>query len=88
MEIHLQVNDRFRIYGDYAQDNFVAISQFGYEAMAIDLHTAFQYIEIRRKDCQVRVFTFKKKSHKKECDFGWWEDAEVILAINEQTMNK
>ena len=51
--------------------------------MAIDLHTAFQYIEVRRKDCQVRVFSFKKKSHKKECDFGWWSDAEVILAINE-----
>lgn len=88
MEIKLQVNDRFRIYGDYAQDNFVDISRLFYDAMAIDLHTASQYIEIRCKESQVRVFTFKKKSHKKECDLGWWEDAEVILAINEQTMNK
>ena len=83
MEINLQDSDRLRLHADFKQENFVNISKFGYEAMAIDLHTAFQYIEVRRKDCQVRVFSFKKKSHKKECDFGWWADAEVILAINE-----
>jgi hypothetical protein len=88
MNINLQGDDKFRINADHAEDNFINVSKFGYEAMAIDLHTAFQYIEIRRKDCQVRVFSFKKKSHKKECDFGWWNDAEVILAINEQTRNK
>ena len=83
MEINLQDSDRLRLHADFKQENFVNISKFGYEAMAIDLHTAFQYIEVRCKDCQVRVFSFKKKSHKKECDFGWWADAEVILAINE-----
>ena len=88
MHINLQGNDRFRINADHEEDNFTTISQFGYEAMAIDLHVAFQYIEIRRKQDQVRLFSFKKKSHKKECDFGWWEDAEVILAINEQARNK
>ena len=83
MNINLQDSDKFRINADYAQDNFINVSAFGYEAMAIDLYTAFQYIEVRRKDCQVRMFSFKKKAHKKECDFGWWADAEVILAINE-----
>ena len=56
--------------------------------MAIDLFASFQYIEIRKKDEQVRVFTFKRKSDKKDCDFKWWGDAEVILAINNQTMHK
>tara|TARA_R110000803_G_scaffold95395_5_gene163382 strand:+ start:909 stop:1175 length:267 start_codon:yes stop_codon:yes gene_type:complete len=83
MEINLQDSDRLRLHADFKKENFVNISKFGYDAMAIDLHTAFQYIEVRRKDGQVRMFSFKKKSDKKECDFGWWENAEVILAINE-----
>ena len=43
----------------------------------------YQYIEIRRKNSQIALFLFSKKSLKKEVDFGWWGDAEVILAINE-----
>jgi hypothetical protein len=83
MEIQLQDSDRLRLHADFKQQNFVNISKFGYDAMAIDLHSQFHYIEIRKKGCQVRVFTFKKKSDKKQCDFGAWADAEVILAINE-----
>ena len=61
MEIKLQTDDKFRIVADHKENNFIRVSQFGYEAMAIDLHVAFQYIEIRKKQDQVRVFSFKKK---------------------------
>jgi hypothetical protein len=40
-------------------------------------------MEIRRKANQVKTFYFESKRHKKEFDFGYWEDAEVIFAFNE-----
>ena len=88
MNIKLRESDRFRLSVDHDNDNFIDINHVGYEALAVDFYLHFQYIEIRRKKDQIRVFSFKKKSHKKECDFGWWKDADVIMAINEQTINK
>ncbi len=88
MNIKLYKDDTLRITGDHEGNNFIDIGAVGYESLAIDLCTIFYYIEVRRKGEKVRIFTFLKKSHKKSCDFGWWEDAEVILAINEQTVNK
>ena len=88
MDIKLSQDDTFRIYADNKGNNFIDVLQFGYDAMAVDMFTNFQYIEIRKKHDIIRVFSFKKKSHKKECDFGWWEDAEVVFSINEQTVNK
>ena len=82
MELRIMGDDCLRVVADHKKDNFIDVRAFGYEAMAIDLFPRFQYIEIRKKQDVVRVFTFLKKSYKKECVFGWWEDAEVILAIN------
>lgn len=83
MNIKIRKDDNLRISSDHKERNFVDVYQVGYESMAIDFFTHFQYIEIRKKNDHIRVFTFTKKSMKKECDFGWWEDAEVILAVNE-----
>ena len=88
MRIKLDNKDKIRIVGDNKELNFIDTQVVGYESLAIDLYTSFYYIEIRKKESQIRVFTFPKKSYKKECDFGWWEDAEVIYALNEQTTNK
>jgi hypothetical protein len=60
------------------------VNSVGYESMAIDLFGSFSYIEIRQKENKIRVFSFQKKSYKKECDFGWWEDAEVVYAMNKR----
>jgi len=86
MDIKLRGEDKISISADHKESNFIRVSAFGYDALAVDLHMSFQYIEVRKKLCQVRVFSFKKKSDKKDCDFGWWKDAEVILAINEKTI--
>ena len=82
MNLRLQHKESIRIVGDCKENNFIDVSGVGYESLAIDLFGTFQYIEIRKKETQLRVFTFIKKSYKKECDFGWWEDAEVVYSLN------
>ena len=88
MDIKLQREDSFRITADHRGNNFIDVAQVGYESMAVDLFAHFVYIEIRKKEDRLRVFTFAKKSLKKECDFGWWGNADVVFALNEQVINK
>ena len=89
MEIKLQGEDRFRINGGYCDySNFIDISKAGYSGICTTLFSGFQYIEIRKKDDQLRIYTFPKKSHKKDYDFSNWVDAEVVFSLNEQIMNK
>jgi len=88
MNIRFYKDDTLRITGDHKGNNFIDIDAVGYESLAITLQTIFYYIEVRRKKGEIRIFTFPKKSYKKDCDFGYWEDAKVVLAINEQTINK
>lgn len=90
MDIKLNQDDRIRIDGDYSDmSNFIDASRAGHSGLALTLFTGFQYIEIRKKGDQVKVFTFPKKSHKKDYDFGEiWSDAEVVYSINEQIMHK
>jgi hypothetical protein len=85
MNILLYKEDNLRISGDFENKNFINVCSVGYNSLAIDLFPTFHYIEIRKKGNQVRVFTFIKKSHKKEYDFEWWEDAEVVYALNDTT---
>lgn len=89
MEIKLQNEDRFRINGDYGKlSNFIDISKAGFSGICTTLFTGFQYVEIRKKGDQLRIYTFPKKSHKKEYDFEHWEDSEVVFSLNEQIMHK
>jgi len=89
MEVKLNQDDSLRINGDYSNmSNFIDVSKAGYSGIALTLFTGFQYIEIRKMGDQVKVFTFPKKSHKKEYDFGSWHGAEVVYSINEQIMHK
>ena len=83
MDVRIRNDEQLQITSSTNGDNFVRVQGFGYNSLVIDLYAPFQYIEVRRKESNVRVFTFHKKSDKKECDFGWYEDAEVILAIND-----
>ena len=89
MEIKLQSEDGFRVDGGYANlSNFIDIAKAGYSGISVNLFTGFQYVEIRKKDDQLKIFTFPKKSHKKEYDFANWDDAEVVFSMNEQIMHK
>ncbi len=86
MDIKIRKDERFRVEG--GGNNFIDVNGIGFESLCLDLYVSFQYIEVRRKDNQIRVYTFPKKSYKKSHDFGWWKDAEVIFAVNEQIVNK
>ena len=88
MQIKLQPDDTFRVVTGYKETNFIDIRSTGFETIAVDLFSLFQYIEIRKLKYNLRVFLFKKKADKKECDFGEWEDAEVVFAQNEQINHK
>ena len=87
MRIQLYGNDDLRIDGSSDKSHFVDIDRVGYDGIGLTLFTMYQYIEIRKKDDKIKVFNFKRKSDKRDCDFGWWEDAEVIYSINEQVVN-
>ena len=89
MEIKLNHEDRFRVDGGYdGMSNFIDISKAGFSGICTTLFTGFQYIEVRKKDGLLKIYTFPKKSHKKEYDFGTWTDAEVVFSLNEQSMHK
>jgi len=84
MEIRLNNKESIRLTVDHERNNFIDVSCEDYEmAGGITLFPSMQYVEIRKKGGYIKIFTFKKKSHKKEIDFGYWKDAEVIFAINE-----
>ena len=83
MELKLNYCDRLRISTDRGE-NFIDISgmdnENGINVIAYPIAT---YIEIRKKDGKIATFFFKSKRHKKEANFGFWEDAEIIFALNE-----
>lgn len=61
---------------------FVDVEHVGFESLGFNFHGQCGYIEIRLKDGEHKVFQFPKKSYKKECDFGWWEDAEIVYSYH------
>jgi len=88
MKIRLEPEDNIRVVADHKGNNFADVKSISNDSMAITLHCLFQYIELRKKDGILQVFTFPNKAAKKGIDLGWWADAEVVYAVNEQIMNK
>lgn len=83
-KIQLYAEEKVRVTTDYKEDNYIDISSHPHEiGMTIDFYPCHQYLEIRKKGGVCREFLFKKKGEKKYFDFGYWEDAEVIFALNE-----
>lgn len=83
MELKLYYNSRIRVITDLG-NNFLDVNGLQDEVgFAIDAYPYMQYIEMRKKDGFVRTFYFKNKGVKKYIDLGYWEDAEVIFALNE-----
>jgi len=83
MDLRLYHNSRIRIQTEQSK-NFIDINGIQDECgIAIDAYPFLHYIEIRKKNGYVRTFYFKNKGIKKHIDLGYWEDAEVIFALNE-----
>ena len=84
MDLRLENSEEVRITGDSKCANFIDVGSTGNEmAITVDAYTWRHYIEIRKKEGNVRMFLFKKKGYKKDYNFGYWENAEVIFALNE-----
>lgn len=89
MNIRLNQDDRVRVDGDTGYGvNFLDIRKADFAGLEVTLFSYFQYIEIRKKGALLKVFTFPKKSLKKDFDFGEWRDAEVVYSCNEQQAHK
>ena len=82
MELKLNNKDSFRIYADHDRRNFVDVKQEEYDGMSIDLYPTMQIIEMRKKENVIRIFMHHSESHKSECGYGWWSDAEIIYVSN------
>ncbi len=63
---------------------FIDVRHVAYESLAVDMYRFQGYMEMLKKDGCFRLFQFPKKSRKKDYDFGWWKDAEVVFSYNEQ----
>ena len=63
MEIKLNSRyDIFRIDGGYSgMSNFIDIKKTGFSGICATMFTGFQYIEIRKKNDLLRLYTFPKK---------------------------
>ena len=87
MDIHLYSKDRVRI--KTYDGPFLDIEHVGYESLSVSLNPPHQgYTEIRSKQGHLKLFQFIKKSHKMECDFGWWDDAAVVFSYNFNGKNR
>jgi len=82
MEILVRANDKFRLSCD-GGNNFIDIHGVNSEmGVLVNGYPRFHYIEIREKEGEIATFYLKKKSIKKDIDFGWWDDAEIIFTKN------
>jgi hypothetical protein len=84
MELKLYSKDKIRLITGSSNNNFIdCVSEHQEAALTVSFLPSQTYMEIRKKANQVKIFYFENKKHKKEFDFGYWEDAEVIFALNE-----
>lgn len=84
MDLRLHSTDKIRLVTGSSKNNFIDCSaEYQEMALTVSFLCSQTYMEIRRKANQVKTFYFESKRHKKEFEFGYWEDAEVIFAFNE-----
>ena len=92
MNIQLYNKEKVRVYqgSDWLTSTFIDVGcpDKSYKTLVADFYGFDNYIEIRKKENYVRVYQFQKKSYKKEFDFGWWKDAEVIFSYNKNGKDK
>jgi len=86
MDLELFQKQRVRI--KTGSGPFVDAEHTGFASLGFIFHGQCGYIEIRMKKGDHKVFQFPRKAHKKECDFGWWEDAEVVYSYNRNGKDK
>lgn len=83
MDLTIRPKDNIRLISDCSDGKLFTDVRFQeYGVFGIELYEQCGYIEIRKKQRQIKVFQFLRKSHKKEFNFDWWEDAEIVFTYN------
>jgi hypothetical protein len=82
--MHVEINKSEKIRVETYSGPFIDVTHVGYESLAVDIYGFLGYVELRKKDKRLRLFQFPEKSYKKDCDFEWWEDAEIVFSYNEK----
>ena len=89
MKIKLNQNDNLTIETGSNDENWVTVASGKWEScLAVGFLKSNQYLEIRKKQELTNCFFFENKRAKKEFDFGWWSDAEIIFSLNEVKHNQ
>jgi len=87
MDLRLYAKQAVRIitHDILNESNFIDVRSLDFELglMITNYSLGRQYIELRRKDNQIALLLFSKKSHKKDVDLGYWSDADIIFSLNE-----
>ena len=84
MDIRLNSKQRFRVVTGYSKNNWIDITCGDFEqSLEVSFLSSQQYLEIRKKEGQICSFYFESKRQKKDYDFGWWIDAEVVFSNND-----
>ena len=84
MQVRLYSEQKIRVTTGHKENNYIDVESGKWEqALEVSFFTSQQYLEIRKKDGQICSFYFESKRHKKDYDFGWWQDAEVVFANND-----
>ena len=84
MELRLNSEQRIRLTTGSSKKNFVDVTGEKFElALGVSFLCSQTYFEVRKKDGQMKSFYFESKRHKKDFDFEWWSDAEVLFANND-----
>ena len=84
MDIRLYSEQKFRVITGHKGNNFIDIkSGMCEQAIEVSFLVHQQYMEIRKKNGSICTYYFESKRHKRNHNFGWWEDAEVIFANND-----
>jgi hypothetical protein len=89
MDLRLYSKQGVRVITHHSTRNFIDIKCLEAEIglRVTNWTNTYQYIEIRKKQNQIAMFIFMKKSDKKHAKLEWWDDAEVVYSINEVKTN-
>ena len=82
-EININGEESLRVTSDHSGENFIGIRTAGYRSLQIGMIASLHYIEVRKKEGLLNTYVFPKKSYKKDYDFKWWADAEVVFSNND-----
>lgn len=84
METRLYSKDTLRVTTNHDKSIWLNIKSGTWEqSLEVSFYTSNLYIEVRKKEGQICSFYFESKRHKRDYDFGWWEDSEVVFANND-----